>query len=254
MGFSLENKKLIAEGKTKKVYLHDDPDKVILYFKNDITALDGLKHDVIKGKGYINAYLTKYLFSVLEKSGIPTQYVDYVFPNIIIAKRITMLPIEVVCRNIAAGHLVKNYPTFEKGAKLKIPIVEFFYKSDEFHDPMMNRYHLQALDIATENEIIQMEKYTLKTNEVLKKFFEEKGLVFVDFKIEFGRLKPGEMVIGDELNGDSMRLWASLKGDKAFDKDGYRQGDTLERVRQTYIETFKVITGEEPEKEGLEIE
>jgi phosphoribosylaminoimidazole-succinocarboxamide synthase len=254
MDLNLKDKRPIAEGKTKKIFVHDDPNKIILFFKNDITALDGLKHDIIPGKGYINAYLTKYLFELLEKNDIPTQFVEYVFPNIVIARKITMLPIEVVCRNIAAGHLVKNYPNFRQGEKLKKPIVEFFYKSDEFHDPMMNKYHLEALDIAENIEIDQMEMLTLKANNVLRNFFDKKNLVLVDFKIEFGRLKQGVMVIGDELNGDSMRLWASLDGKKAFDKDGYRSGDSLDRVRDTYIETFKVITGEKPNEEGLKNE
>ncbi len=248
----IKGRQLIAEGKTKRVYLHDDPDKVILYFKNDITALDGLKHDVITGKGYINAYITKYLFEKLEKAGIPTQLVEYVFPNIIIAKKIQMLPLEVVCRNIAAGHLVKRLPFFKTGQQLNPPVVEFFYKSDELHDPMVNEYHIQALRVASEREISQMKDYTLKANLVLKDFFAKRGLIFVDFKIEFGRLTADNVIIGDELNGDSMRLWATLDGRRAFDKDGYRSGDALERVRETYIEAFKVITGEEPLKEGLE--
>ncbi len=248
----ISGKQPIAEGKTKRVYLHDEPDKVILYFKNDITALDGLKHDVIHGKGYINAYITKYLFEKLEKAGVPTQLVEYVYPNIIIAKKIQMLPIEVVCRNIAAGHLVKKLPFFKNGQPLNPPVIEFFYKSDELHDPMVNEYHLQALRITSEKETLQMKDYTLKANRVLKDFFNKRGLIFVDFKIEFGRLSEDNLVIGDELNGDSMRLWASPDGRKAFDKDGYRSGDALDKVRETYIETFKVITGEEPLKEGLE--
>ena len=248
----IAGKKPIAEGKTKKIYSHRDPDKVILYFKNDITALDGLKHDVILGKGYINAYITKYLFELLEKAKIPTQLVDYIFPNIIIAKKIQMLPIEVVCRNIAAGHLVKKLPFFKTGQHLKPPVIEFFYKSDELHDPMVNEYHIQALSLASEKETFQIKDYTLKANRVLKEFFTKRGLIFVDFKIEFGRLKKDELIIGDELNGDSMRLWSSPEGGRAFDKDGYRSGESLEKVRETYIDAFKVITGEEPLKEGLE--
>ncbi|MEM2109546.1 MAG: phosphoribosylaminoimidazolesuccinocarboxamide synthase, partial [Candidatus Odinarchaeota archaeon] len=178
--------------------------------------------------------------------------VDYIFPNIIIAKKIQMLPIEVVCRNIAAGHLVKKLPFFKTGQQLKPPIIEFFYKSDELHDPMLNEYHIQALNIASERETLQIKEYTLKANNVLKDFFKKRNLIFVDFKIEFGRLKKDELIIGDELNGDSMRLWSSPDGGIAFDKDGYRSGDSLDKVRETYIETFKVITGEEPLQEGLE--
>ncbi|MHA1754562.1 MAG: phosphoribosylaminoimidazolesuccinocarboxamide synthase [Candidatus Odinarchaeia archaeon] len=252
MAVDLKDRKPIAEGKTKIVYPHEDSDKVILYFKNDITALDGLKHDVIKGKGYINAYLTQFLFNILEENGVKTQFVDYIFPNIIIAKKIEMLPLEVVCRNVAAGHLVKNFPMIKKGIELKIPIIEFFYKYDELHDPMLNNYHIQILDIANQDEIAQMEKNTLKMNEILRKFFSEKGLILVDFKVEYGRGENNTMILGDELNGDSMRLWTNLKGEKAFDKDGYRSGDPLDVVKKTYIETFKVITGKEPDSEGLE--
>lgn len=252
MGELIRGKKPLAEGKTKIIYPHEDEDKVILLFKNDITALDGLKRDVIPGKGYINAYITKHLFQLLEESSIPTQFVEYIFPNIVVAKKIQMLPVEVVCRNIAAGHLIKSFPMLKNGQELKMPIIEFFYKCDELHDPLMNEYHLQILDLASYNEITQIKEYTLKANRVLREFFKSRGLIFVDFKIEFGRVRQDQVVIGDELNGDSMRLWASPNGKEAFDKDGYRGGDSLETVRRTYIETFKIITGEEPVEEGLE--
>lgn len=238
----------IREGKTKIVYESDNPDEVILKFKNDITALDGEKHDIIKGKGYINAFISAKLFELLESAGLPTHYKAYITPNLMVARKVEMLPVEVVCRNIAAGHLLKRLPIAE-GTKLKIPIVEFFYKSDELHDPMLNDYHMQLLGLANTKEIREMEEITLNVNKVLTKFMKKRGLSLVDFKIEFGRDGDGKLLVGDEINADSMRVW---KGSgEILDKDVYRKGGTLEHVLQTYISYFKTVMGEEPSPEAL---
>jgi len=238
----------MKEGKTKIVYESDNPDEVVLKFKNDITALDGEKHDVIGGKGYINAYISARLFELLESSGVPTHYKAYIGPNLMVARKVQMLPVEVVCRNIAAGHLLKRLPVVE-GTKLEIPIVEFFYKSDELHDPMLNDYHMRLLGLANTREIREMEKITLNVNKVLVEFMKKRGLSLVDFKIEFGRDKDGNLLVGDEINADSMRVWK--ESGEILDKDVYRKGGTLEQVLQTYVSYFKTIIGEEPDPEAL---
>ncbi|MHA1238381.1 MAG: phosphoribosylaminoimidazolesuccinocarboxamide synthase [Candidatus Odinarchaeia archaeon] len=236
--------KLISEGKTKKVYEIDDPDKVALVFKDDITALDGEKHDIIRGKGYINATLSAKFFQVLESHGVPTHFIEYIEPNIIIARKVNMLPVEVVLRNIAAGHFVKNFPMVKAGTQLKIPVIEFYYKSDELHDPMLNDYHMQVLGLATAEEIEEIKRITLEVNKALREFLKEKKLELVDFKIEFGRDKENKLLVGDEINGDSMRLWKIDGG--ILDKDVYRKGGSLDEVLDTYIELFKTIMGYEP--------
>lgn len=238
----------IREGKTKIVYESDNPDEVVLKFKNDITALDGEKHDIIRGKGYINAFISAKLFELLESAGLPTHYKAYVSPNLMVARKVEMLPVEVVCRNIAAGHLLKRLPIAE-GTRLKIPIVEFFYKSDELHDPMLNDYHMQLLGLANTKEIREMEKITLNVNKVLKEFMKGRGLSLVDFKIEFGRDRGGKLLVGDEINADSMRVWK--ESGEILDKDVYRKGGTQKQVLQTYVSYFKKIIGEEPNPEAL---
>ncbi|MFX0089067.1 MAG: phosphoribosylaminoimidazolesuccinocarboxamide synthase [Candidatus Hodarchaeota archaeon] len=238
----------IREGKTKIVYESDNPDEVVLKFKNDITALDGEKHDIIAGKGYINAYISSRLFELLESSGVPTHYKTYIGPNLMVARKVQMLPVEVVCRNIAAGHLLKRLPIAE-GTRLEIPVVEFFYKSDELHDPMLNDYHMRLLGLANTREIREMEKITLNVNRVLTEFLEKRGLSLVDFKIEFGRDKDNNLLVGDEINADSMRVWK--ESGEILDKDVYRKGGTLEQVLQTYVSYFKTILGEEPDPEAL---
>ncbi|MFX0096851.1 MAG: phosphoribosylaminoimidazolesuccinocarboxamide synthase [Candidatus Hodarchaeota archaeon] len=240
--------KQIREGKTKIVYGSDNPDEVVLKFKNDITALDGEKHDILRGKGYINSYISARLFELLESSGIPTHFKKYIGPNLMVARKVQMLPVEVVCRNIAAGHLLKRLP-IAKGTKLKIPIVEFFYKSDELHDPMLNDYHMRLLGLAETEEIRKMEKICLNVNNVLMEFMKKRGLTLVDFKIEFGRDKDGNLLVGDEINADSMRVWK--ESGEILDKDVYRKGGTLEQVLQTYVSYFKTIMEEEPDPEAL---
>ena len=236
---------VIAEGKTKIVRRMSDPNLVLLEFKYAITALDGEKKDFIKGKGRINARISAILFEVLSRSGIPTHYVSFIEPNYMVVKRLEMLPVEVVCRNIAAGHFAKRYPV-EAGTPLKIPVVEYYLKDDLHHDPMINEDHFIVLGLSSSREEIKnIKEITLRVNKVLSDFFDSIGITLVDFKLEFGRGADGKIYVGDEINGDSMRLWDKMTG-KILDKDVYRRGAPLSEVLDTYVECYRKIIGEAP--------
>ncbi len=229
----------IASGKTKNIYELNDPSLVLIEFRDDVTALDGRKRDFIAGKGAINAAITAKLMEVLNTSQTPTHFVKLEPPSAIIAKRLRMLPLEVVCRNIAAGHLVKRLP-FKEGDLLDPPIVEFYLKDDERGDPMVNKRHMAALGLATPSEAEYMEEATLKANEVLKRFLASRELTLIDFKLEFGKLPNGSLIIGDELDPDCMRIRDSSTG-RILDKDLYRRGSPLEEVLKAYLECKRRI-------------
>jgi phosphoribosylaminoimidazole-succinocarboxamide synthase len=237
--------KKIGEGKTKIVYRSPQPGQVLLKFKDDITALDGVKKDRIPGKGSINARLSSFLFKLLEAGGVPTHFLKAENSSTLRTVKLQMIPVEAVCRNVATGRLVKTYPFYKQGDRLKKPLVEFFLKGDSYHDPLLSEEHLKVFGLATPSEIKAMKQITLKANRILKSFLKRKGLRLVDFKLEFGRDPKGKLRVGDELNLDSMRLW-SLKTGRSFDKDVYRKGGSLEEVARVYRETYKIITGEEP--------
>jgi len=233
----------ISEGKTKIVYAASEKGEVLVEFKDDITALDGEKHDILSGKGWINAAISARLFRELEREGVPTHFIS-LDPSrpVMRAKRLEMIPIEVVCRNLAAGHFLSRFPMFDKGEKLSIPVVEFYLKNDELHDPMLVEDHLPVLGLASLDEADEMKKITRKVNEVLSNFFLDIGLLLVDFKIEFGRDSEGKIVVGDEINCDSMRLWETDTGE-VLDKDIYRKGGSLDEVKRVYEESLHRIVG-----------
>lgn len=235
----------LAEGKTKVVYSADSPSEVILKFKDDITALDGAKHDVMTGKGKINAAICAVLFQLLNDADVSTHFLELVDATTMRARKLEMLPLEVVLRNIAAGHFLSRLPLFKKGEKLRIPIVEFFLKDDAHHDPLLTEDNVLLLGYADEKEIAFMKSVTRRTNQVLSPFFAQRGLTLVDFKIEFGRDAGGKLVVGDELNTDSMRLWDTTTG-AIYDKDVYRQGAELGRVSKVYEDVYGRITAEAP--------
>ncbi len=237
--------KKIAEGKTKIVYESTNANEVILEFKDDITAGDGLKHDVIPGKGYLNCAISAKLFEVLENAGVPTHFIKYIPPNYLIVRKVKMLPVEIVCRNIAAGHLLQRFPV-KAGDPLNPPLVEFFLKDDELHDPMLNDMHMAYLKLANRDECDEIRKITLQVNDALKEFFASKGIILVDFKIEVGRDGSGRFLVSDEINGDSCRLWAETEKGKIFDKDVYRKGGSLEEVKNVYVTLYKKLIGQEP--------
>jgi len=234
--------RVLAEGKTKVVLRSDEPDRVLLKFKDDITALDGVKHDILPGKGRINAAVSARLFEELRKGGVPTHYVRIVEPDLMLATKLTMIKLEVVCRNRAAGHFLKRLTMFKRGEPLRIPIVEFFLKSDELHDPMLTEDHVVVLGMATRREVGLMKRWTRVTNRLLSKYMAARDLILADFKLEFGRDSQGRLLVGDELNIDSMRLWDSKTGE-TLDKDIYRQGRPLSDVFMVYEESMKRILG-----------
>jgi len=232
---------LVAEGKTKLVYALDDPSLVLLRFKDQVTALDGKKRDVIPGKGALNASISAKLFQVLRRGGVENHYVETYDESSLVVKRLQMIPVEVVCRNVATGSIVKRLPVSE-GTVFDPPIVEFFLKDDARGDPMINESHMRALKLASKSEVEQMVEATLKANEVLRRFLESRGMVLLDFKLEFGR-GDGEILVGDELDPDCMRVRDASTG-KVLDKDLYRKGASLEEVKRAYEEFYGRISRE----------
>jgi phosphoribosylaminoimidazole-succinocarboxamide synthase len=232
---------LVAEGKTKLVYALDDPSLVLLRFKDQVTALDGKKRDVIPGKGALNASISAKLFQVLRRGGVENHYVETYDESSLVVKRLQMIPVEVVCRNVATGSIVKRLPVSE-GTVFDPPIVEFFLKDDARGDPMINESHMMALKLASKSEVEQMVEATLKANEVLRRFLESRGMVLLDFKLEFGR-GDGGILVGDELDPDCMRVRDASTG-KVLDKDLYRKGASLEEVKRAYEEFYGRISRE----------
>lgn len=232
---------LVAEGKTKLVYALDDPSLVLLRFKDQVTALDGKKRDVIPGKGALNASISAKLFQVLRQGGVENHYVEMYDESSLVVKRLQMIPVEVVCRNVATGGIVKRLPVSE-GMVFDPPVVEFFLKDDARGDPMINESHMVALKLASKSEVKQMVEAILKANDVLSRFLESKGIALLDFKLEFGRGEGG-MLIGDELDPDCMRVRDSSTG-KVLDKDLYRKGASLEEVKRAYEEFYRRISKE----------
>ncbi|MEX2707113.1 MAG: phosphoribosylaminoimidazolesuccinocarboxamide synthase [Candidatus Freyrarchaeum guaymaensis] len=236
--------KILSEGKTKIVRETESSDVVLLEFKDSITALDGEKMDTLRGKAIINSHISAYFLELLEKEGVPTHFVEFIEPNMMKVKNLEMIPVEVVCRNIAAGHLVKNYP-IEEGTPLNPPVVEFYLKDDARHDPMLNDDHLVILGLASREEVKKIREIALETNRVLREALKAKGLTLVDFKIEVGRGGDGKIYVGDEINGDSMRIWEEGTN-KILDKDVYRKGGTLDEVLDTYVKLYERLLGEPP--------
>ena len=237
--------KKLAEGKTKIVYQSDNANEVILEFKDDITAGDGLKHDVIVGKGYLNCAISSKIFEVLENTGVPTHFIQYVPPKYMRVRSVKMLPVEFVCRNIAAGHILERLP-IQPGDPFDPPLIEFFWKSDAHHDPMLNDQHMAFLQLANRDECDQIREITSNVNTALIEFFDTKEITLVDFKIEIGRDSEGNFLVADEINGDSCRLWTKSQDGKIFDKDAYRKGKSLDEVKKVYINLYTQIIGQKP--------
>ncbi|MBD3227346.1 MAG: phosphoribosylaminoimidazolesuccinocarboxamide synthase [Candidatus Lokiarchaeota archaeon] len=239
--------KKLAEGKTKVVYESKKPDAVILEYKDDITAGDGLKHDTFPGKGKLNAAISAKIFEVLNENDVNTHFISFIPPVYMVVKKIDMLPVEVVLRNRAYGHFLQRMP-FESGHIFEKPIIEFFYKDDEKHDPMINEDHFELLNLAEYDEVLEIKDLTRKVNVLMKDFFDKKGIDLIDFKIEVGRTDSGEILVGDEINGDSCRLWDQDNPDKIYDKDIYRRGESLEEVKKTYLELYEKVVGKKFEE------
>ncbi len=232
--------KQIYEGKAKKLYtLRGYPQLLLQEFKDDATAFNALKKGTILNKGIINCRLTDYIFRYLERAGIKTHLVETISPNEMIIKRLKIIPIEVVVRNIAAGSLLKK-TNLKEAQVLKNPIVEFYYKDDSLGDPLINNSHALAMKIATEKDMKTLKEMAEKINSKLKPFFLKRGLKLVDFKLEFGKDSKGKIMLGDEITPDTCRLWDS-KTNKKLDKDRFRFD--LGGVNEAYAEVRQRIIG-----------
>ena len=233
-------KEQLYEGKAKKVYATEDPDLVIVSYKDDATALDGLKKGTIAGKGAINNRMSNYLMQLLEKEGIPTHFVEELNDRETVVKRVSIVPLEVIVRNVSAGHFAQRYGVPE-GIVFDEPTFEFSYKNDDLHDPLLNDSHALALKLATKEEIDAIRAMALKVNEVLKAFFLGLNVRLVDFKLEFGRLSDGSLVLADEISPDTCRFWDATTGEK-LDKDRFRRD--LGGTEDAYNEMMRRVFGE----------
>ena len=226
--------KQIYEGKAKKVYRTDDQRFLIVSYKDDATAFNGLKKGTITGKGIINNKMSNLLMQRLEKAGIPTHYVEELSDRETLVKKVSIIPLEVIVRNIAAGSFSKKYGV-EEGIVFESPTIEFSYKNDDLGDPLLNQAHAIAMNLATAEEMETIKKYALGVNEELKEFWEECGVTLVDFKLEFGRLADSSIVLADEISPDTCRLWDMKTGEK-LDKDRFRRD--LGGVEDAYTEVM----------------
>ena len=217
----MEQKELLYEGKAKKVYATDDPQQLIVAYKDDATAFNGLKKGTITGKGVINNQMSNLLMQRLEKAGVPTHYIQELSPRETLVKKVSIVPLEVIVRNIAAGSFSKRYGV-EEGVVFDAPTLEFSYKNDDLGDPLINTSHALALKLATPEELETIRKYALQVNDFLKQLWSECGVILVDFKLEFGRLSDGTIVLADEISPDTCRLWDEKTHEK-LDKDRFRR-------------------------------
>lgn len=236
----MEKTTQLYEGKAKKVYATDDETLVIVDYKDDATAFNGLKKGTISGKGVINNRVTNYLMQLLEKNGVPTHFVKELSERETLVKKVSIVPLEVIIRNISAGSFSKRYGV-EEGIVFAEPTIEFSYKNDDLGDPLINDYHAFALGLATKEEIQTIKDMAFKVNEVLKEYFLGLGIELVDFKLEFGKTADGTIVLADEISPDTCRFWDSKTHEK-LDKDRFRRD--LGGVEDAYIEIRKRLLGE----------
>ena len=231
----MKKKEQLYEGKAKKVFATEDPQLLIVQYKDDATAFNGVKKGTIVGKGIINNQMSNRLMAMLESEGVPTHFVKELSQRETLVKKVSIVPLEVIVRNIAAGSFSKRYGV-EEGVVFDQPTIEFSYKNDELGDPLLNTKHALALKVATPEEIEIIERYSLKINEVLKSCWLSCGVTLVDFKLEFGRLEDGTIVLADEISPDTCRLWDSKTHEK-LDKDRFRRD--LGGVEEAYAEIMK---------------
>lgn len=229
----------IYEGKAKKVFATDDPKIVIVDYKDDATAFNGLKKGTIAGKGVVNNKVSNHFFRLLESRGIPTHYVEQLSDRETAVRRVEILPVEVIVRNRAAGSFSKRMGV-EEGTNLACPILEYSYKNDELGDPFINSYYIRALNIATDEEMEQVKNYSFQINDILKSYLEGFGIELIDFKLEFGRF-DGKVILADEISPDTCRFWDKATG-KKLDKDRFRRD--LGDVEEAYREIISRLMGE----------
>ena len=236
----MEKREQLYEGKAKKVYATDDENLVIVSYKDDATAFDGLKKGTIAGKGVVNNKMSNRLMQLLEQNGVPTHFVEELSDRDTLVKKVEIVKLEVIIRNISAGSFAKRFGV-EEGIVFNEPTIEFSYKNDDLHDPLMNAYHAIALGVATREEIETIKAMAFKVNEVLKAFFLTLGVKLVDFKLEFGKLPDGAIVLADEISPDTCRFWDAETNEK-LDKDRFRRD--LGHVEDAYAEMMRRVFGE----------
>ncbi|MBQ2286651.1 MAG: phosphoribosylaminoimidazolesuccinocarboxamide synthase [Clostridia bacterium] len=236
----MEKKELLYEGKAKRVFATDKPDVLLVSYKDDATAFNGLKKGTISGKGAINNRVTNFMMSLLEKEGVPTHFIEELSDRETLVKKVSIVPLEVIIRNISAGSFAKRYGV-EEGIVFAQPTIEFSYKNDDLGDPLINSYHALALGLATAEEIETIKSLAFKVNTFLKGFFKKLNIDLVDFKLEFGRLSDGTIVLADEISPDTCRFWDCDTHEK-LDKDRFRRD--LGGVEDAYQEIMKRILGE----------
>ena len=236
----MEKKEQLYEGKAKKVYATDNQDLVIVDYKDDATAFNGLKKGTIEGKGVINNKMSNFLMQILEKEGVKTHFVKELSDRATLVKKVSIVPLEVIIRNISAGSFAKRYGV-EEGVVFDEPTIEFSYKNDDLGDPLLNDYHALALKLATKDEIELIKSMAFKVNETLKAYFKKLNVTLVDFKLEFGKTPDGTIVLADEISPDTCRFWDSTTGEK-LDKDRFRRD--LGGVERAYQEMMRRLMGE----------
>lgn len=236
----MQKKEQLYEGKAKKVFATDDANLVIVDYKDDATAFNGEKKGTIAGKGVINNVMSNHMFQMLEKQGVPTHFVEQLSERETVVKKVSIVPLEVIIRNISAGSFAKRYGVKE-GIVFDAPTIEFSYKNDDLGDPLINAYHAIALKLATREEIEHIKEMAFKVNEVMKTYFDHLNVTLVDFKLEFGKTADGTIILADEISPDTCRLWDKDTGEK-LDKDRFRRD--MGGVEEAYQEVMRRLMGE----------
>ena len=233
----MEKREMMYEGKAKKVYATDNKDNVIIYYKDDATAFNGEKKGQIEDKGVLNNSITSMIFELLEKNGVKTHFVEKLSDREQLCRKVQIVPLEVIVRNVAAGSMAKRYGIAE-GYELKTTVFELSYKNDDLGDPLINDYHAVAMGLTTFDELKKIYSMAAKINEIMKEFFIKQDIKLIDFKLEFGRF-DGDVILADEISPDTCRFWDAKTGEK-LDKDRFRRD--LGSVKEAYIEMFKRIS------------
>lgn len=236
----MQKKEQLYEGKAKKVFATEDPNLVIVDYKDDATAFNGEKKGTIAGKGVINNVMSNHMFQILEKQGVPTHFVEQLSERETVVKKVSIVPLEVIIRNISAGSFAKRYGV-EEGIVFDEPTFELSYKNDDLGDPLLNSYHAIALKLATREEIEHIKEMAFKVNEVMKAYFDHLNVMLVDFKIEFGKTADGTIILADEISPDTCRLWDKDTKEK-LDKDRFRRD--MGGVEEAYQEVMRRLMGE----------
>lgn len=235
----MEKKELLYEGKAKKVYATDKADEVVVYYKDDATAFNGVKKGQIEDKGELNNSITSMLFELVEKNGVKTHFIEKLNDREQLCKKVDIVPLEVIVRNVAAGSMAKRLG-LEEGSPLKTTVFEICYKNDDYDDPLINDTHAVAIGLSTFEELKTIYAMTDKVNEILKEFFLKQNIKLIDFKLEFGRYSDGEILLADEISPDTCRLWDATTNEK-LDKDRFRRD--MGNVKEAYVEILKRIAG-----------